>query len=464
MSEASPRRKPQVLVADDEETLRTLLRYNISKLGYEVIVAEDGRQAIDLMTEDIAACLLDLKMPVLDGLAALESIKRTYPEVPVVMISAHGQVKDAVEAIRRGALDYVTKPFDLDELLAIVRQAVTVGRGLKEGARLHQAVSTSRPEGEFGGTSDAASRLRGQVEKIASLGSTVLITGESGTGKSLLARVIHYSGARAKGPFISVSCPSLPRELLESEMFGHERGAFTGALQRRIGRAEMAEGGTLFLDEVGDLPLSLQPKLLTFLQDRVFQRVGGSENIEADVRVIAATNADLAEKVRNREFREDLFFRLNVIPLRLPPLRSRREDIVPLAEAFLDSVARERKTRPCRIGAEARGVLERYHWPGNVREMENVLERASAFASDGVIQRNDLPEDLLAADGASEASGPASDSAGGLQLGGIPLAALEETALRQTLELCRGNKTEAARRLGVSGKTIYNMMARYGVS
>ena len=192
--------------------------------------------------------------------------------------------------------------------------------------------------------------------------------------------------------------------------------------------------------------------------------MGGSENIEADVRVIAATNADLAEKVRNREFREDLFVRLNVIPLRLPPLRSRREDIVPLAEAFLDSVARERKTRPCRIGAEARGVLERYHWPGNVREMENVLERASAFASDGVIQRNDLPEDLLAADGASEASGPASDSAGGLQLGGIPLAALEETALRQTLELCRGNKTEAARRLGVSGKTIYNMMARYGVS
>ena len=465
MSDTLSRRKPQVLVADDEETLRTLLKYNISKLGYDVLVATNGREAVDLMNEDVAACVLDLKMPVLDGLGALEQIKRAYPETPVVMISAHGQVKDAVEAIKQGALDYVTKPFDLDELLAIVRQAVSLGRGLKEGVRIQQAVATSRPSGEFGGNSEAAQRLRGQVGKIADLNSTVLITGESGTGKSLLARVIHYASSRAKGPFISVSCPSLPRELLESEMFGHEKGAFTGALQRRIGRVEMAEGGTLFLDEVGDLPLSLQPKLLTFLQERIFQRVGGSESIEADVRVIAATNADLSDKVRNREFREDLFFRLNVIPLKLPPLRSRREDVLPLAAAFLESVARERRNKPCRLDASASSVLERYHWPGNVRELENVLERASAFATEGVILRDDLPEDLLLADAPADGAAAAATVAAvdSMSLGGIPLATLEERALRQTLELCRGNKTEAARRLGVSGKTIYNMMARYGI-
>lgn len=464
MSETQSRRRPQVLVADDEETLRTLLKYNISKLGYDVLVANNGRHAVDLMNEDVAACVLDLKMPELDGLGALEAIKRDFPETPVVMISAHGEVKDAVEAIKRGALDYVTKPFDLEELLAVVRQAVQLGRELKDGARLQQAVGTSRPTGEFGGTSEAANRLRSQVEKIADLNSTVLITGESGTGKSLLARVIHYSSARAKGPFISVSCPSLPRELLESEMFGHEKGAFTGALQRRIGRVEMAEGGTLFLDEVGDLPLSLQPKLLTFLQERIFQRVGGSENIDADVRIIAATNADLTEKVRNREFREDLFFRLNVIPLKLPPLRVRREDILPLAESFLASVARERGARPCSIHPEARRVLEKYHWPGNVREVENVLERASAFAASGMIVRDDLPEELLALDTAPETPAPDTAGVSELRLGGIPLATLEEKALRQTLELCNGNKTEVARRLGVSGKTIYNMMARYGLT
>ncbi len=463
MSDTISRRKPQVLVADDEETLRTLLKYNFTKLGYDVLVACNGREAVEMMTEDVAACVLDLKMPELDGIAALGQIKRLHPETPVVMISAHGQVKDAVEAIKQGALDYVTKPFDLEELLAIVRQAVTVGRGLKEGARLQQAVGNSRPSSDFGGTSEAAQRLRTQVSRIADLNSTVLITGESGTGKSLLARVIHYASSRSKGPFISVSCPSLPRELLESEMFGHEKGAFTGALQRRIGRVEMAEGGTLFLDEVGDLPLSLQPKLLTFLQERIFQRVGGSENLEADVRVIAATNSDLTEKVRNREFREDLYFRLNVIPLKLPPLRSRKEDVLGLAGRFLESVAKERRTQVCSLDPAVQETLLKYHWPGNVRELENVLERASAFAADGVIRRDDLPEDLLFLDPPSDAAGAAANGANELSLGGIPLATLEEKALRQTLELCRGNKTEAARRLGVSGKTIYNMMSRYGV-
>lgn len=320
-----------VLVADDDSSIRRLLKYSLEKIGLSVVVAADGAEAMALMDDSILSVLLDLKMPGASGTECLTFIKEKYPEIPVIMISGVGQVSEAVAAMKQGAFEYVTKPFELDELLCLVQRTVRIARDFREAAQLKQSWVSSKPRLGFGGGSESTQQLLEQVGKIAGLNSTVLVTGESGTGKSLLARVIHYAGPRAKGPFISVSCPSLPRELLESEMFGHEKGAFTGAVRRRLGRIEMAQGGTLFLDEIGDLPLHLQPKLLTFLQERQYQRVGGTEVMDADVRVIAATNIDLEERVRGREFREDLYFRLNVIPLKIPPLRERRGDIAPLA-------------------------------------------------------------------------------------------------------------------------------------
>jgi DNA-binding NtrC family response regulator len=254
---------------------------------------------------------------------------------------------------------------------------------------------------------------------------------------------------------VAVSCPSLPRDLLESELFGHEKGAFTGAIQQRIGRAEMADGGTLFLDEIGDLPLALQPKLLTFLQERVFQRVGGTETIETDVRVIAATNHDLTDKVQRKEFREDLFFRLNVLPINLPPLRERRSDIPALTQQILEQIATARKSAPCKVAAPALSALQAYNWPGNVRELENILERASAFCSNATITADDLPPEVTRKPGTANV--PAEE------LPAVPLDDLEKLAIEQTLRRCGGNKAEAARQLGITEKTIYNKLARFGL-
>ena len=447
-----------VLVADDDSSIRRLLKYSLEKIGMSVVVATDGTEAMALMDDSILSVLLDLKMPGASGTECLTFIKEKYPEIPVIMISGVGQVSEAVAAMKQGAFEYVTKPFELDELLCLVQRTVRIARDFREAAQLKQSWVSSKPRLGFGGESESTQQLLQQVGKIAGLNSTVLVTGESGTGKSLLARVIHYAGSRAKGPFISVSCPSLPRELLESEMFGHEKGAFTAAVQRRLGRIEMAQGGTLFLDEIGDLPLHLQPKLLTFLQERQYQRVGGTEVMDADVRVIAATNVDLEERVRGREFREDLYFRLNVIPLKIPPLRERRGDIAPLAGTILDQIAQARGCAPFQFEPEAKEALLRYGWPGNVRELENVLERASAFCDAGIIRAKDLP---LQKEVSLRKNGTAGTPSDELNFGGMRLVDIERLAIQKTLALCEGNKAEAARRLGVTEKTIYNKLARY---
>ena len=475
----SRKARPNVLVADDEATIRKLLEVHLSKVGLNAVLAVDGQEAIELMNEDIQAMFLDMMMPRANGLEVLAHVRKHFPDCPVIMMSAQSQVEDAVQAMKQGALEYVTKPFVLDEILSLAHQAVRMARMSQQNKQLQEVIGGSKPINGFMGRSPAGRDLLRQVETIAQLDSTVLITGASGVGKSLLARTLHYGGPRASGPFISVSCPSLPRELLESEMFGHEKGAFTGAIQQRIGRVEMADGGTLFLDEIGDLPLALQPKLLTFLQEREFQRVGGTKMLRADVRVIAATNANLSEMVSSHDFREDLYFRLNVLPLSIPALAERREDIEPIADSILERIARSRKAAPFYVEPDARAAMFNYSWPGNVRELENVLERATAFCRDGRIRREDLTlgRGSLGPSGSALEVGPppapaaavapteAVQATGGSSppLFGYTLDELERLAIIQTLDGCHGNRSEAARRLGISEKTIYNKINRWNL-
>ncbi len=441
-----------VLVADDDQHIRTLLHYNLAKLGLNVILAADGNETLGRMTDDVSVVLLDLRMPGPSGMDCLRRIRSVRPDSEIIIITASHDIANAVQAMRLGALDYVTKPLDVDALMALVRKAVRTARLSEENRQLRGSIGSADPHTPFIGNAPEVRKLLDQVEKVAALDSTVLITGESGAGKGLLARMIHYKSRRAARPFVAVNCVALPRELVESELFGHEKGAFTGAHERRLGRLEIADGGTIFLDEIGDMPLDLQPKLLTFLQDGAFQRVGGNETVKVKVRVITATHQDLQALCRDDRFREDLFFRINVLPLHLPALRERREDIPLLADFILERIAQRRQNPPVRVDEKAMERLTAYAWPGNVRELENSLERASAFCAGSVITEADLPSEIRDEEASPEEGG---------SLAGRSLADIERRAIRETLELCNGNKTEAARRLGISQKSIYNKIKRY---
>ena len=454
-----PKRAKRIRVADEDETIRRLLEYNLQKQGFEPVLAANGREAIALASDDMACALVDLKMPEVDGMAVLEHFKQAHPDTPVLMISALGQVKNAVAAMKQGALDCLSKPFDVEELLAQVASAVRLGRALQENRQSRESMTRLAPERVLAGDSPVVRTLLDTVERIGPLDATVLLTGETGVGKGLVARMIHRASLRAETPFVTVSCPALPRELLESELFGHERGAFTGAHQRRIGRVEMAEGGTLFLDEIGDLPLLLQPKLLNVIQDRQFQRVGGSELLRANVRLIAATNVDLHARIALLEFREDLYYRLNVIPILVPPLRERLSDLPVLCGQILQGIAEHRGSEPFTMSEDAVEVVALYRWPGNVRELENTLERASAFCTDHVIRPEDLPAEILRplpVKSPSKASKPVGEP----YVGGLTLDEVEKLAIKQTLKSCNGNKASAARHLGITEKSIYNKMSR----
>lgn len=451
----------QVLVADDDQTILRVLEHTLKKAGYLIVKAANGREAIDLANDDYACALVDLNMPEADGRTVLAHFKQNHPDVPVIMMSGVNQVKEAVHAMKSGALEYLTKPINLDELVSLIHHASRMSSALQETRQWRQANMAEVPTASFAGTSSVARSLLGSIAKVASLESTVLITGESGVGKGLVARMIHAAGPHRNAPFVTVSCPAMPRELIESEMFGHEKGAFTGAHQRRIGRIEMAKGGTLFLDEIGDLPLLLQPKLLNVIQDRQFQRLGGKELLHTDVRMIAATNVDLQKKVALKEFREDLFYRLNVIPISIPPLRERVADLPPLCAQILGHIAASRHTQPYVLTEEALKVLMEYRWPGNVRQLENVLELASAFCSDQVLRLDDLPEEIRRSPvPSSSPSTTGSSNPGEPQIAGMALRDLEKLAIEQTLEMCGGNKASAARHLGITEKSIYNKMTR----
>jgi DNA-binding NtrC family response regulator len=445
-----------VLVADDDPCTRHLFRRFLEGAGFRVIEAADGAQAMSLMSDTIGVALFDLKMPKASGLDCLRFVRERFPDTSALVISASGQIPDAVEAMKQGAVDYLTKPVDQDELLPRVRQAVRSTILARDNRSLRHAFGypvLSKPLVE---QSPVAKAMRRQVEKVAGLDTTVLISGESGTGKSTLARLIHQIGTRSSGPFVAVSCAALPRDLIEAELFGHERGAFTGALAARPGRAEMADGGTLFLDEIGDMPLELQPKLLTFLEDRVVQRLGGTKFRQINVRVIAATHQDLERLCEQKRFRQDLFFRLNVLSLSVPPLRDRPEDLRDLIQEVLRRIAWQRRCAPFEVTDQAYQALTEYEWPGNVRELENVLESATAFCTNSTIRQDDLKFSSLSQhEDAADESVPSTKT-----LAGMTLKDVERQALADTLRMCHGNKAEAARRLGISEKGFYNKIKR----
>ena len=452
-------RKFQALIVDDEQIQREMLEGFLTKEGYGVGTAGDGAAALDQFKRSpFDLVLTDFRMPGMDGIQLLKELKRLNPEVVVVLLTAYGAVETAVRAMKEGAHDYLTKPIDLDELLLLIKRVereVGLGREnrelkeqLREKFKVDFIISTSRRMEE-------ALNL---VKRAAPSTATILILGESGTGKELIARAIHYSSPRADKPMIKVNCAALPENLLESELFGHEKGAFTGAFSRRIGRFEQADQGTIFLDEIGDLSPSLQSKLLRVLQEKEFERVGSSQTLRVDVRVIAATNRNLEEAIRKGTFREDLYYRINVVTLALPPLRERKEDLPPLIEHFLKKYSRENQKTVISVSKEVKDLLMNYHYPGNIRELENILERAVVLCRSETVTTQDLPLNLRE----SKVEDLMKDAAGGRSLPET-LEEIERLRITQALERSHGVQTQAAEELGISERVLRYKMKKYGI-
>jgi DNA-binding NtrC family response regulator len=452
-----------ILVADDDPATRSNLALLLRSEGYRVVEAADGDAAVAALTDPaVAAALLDLRMPKRDGLAVLRAHADRLDEVPVVVVTAYGGSTAAIEAMKLGAYDYLTKPFDLDEVL------FTVGRALTQRALVAQVQALSAdpladdpdPEDdELVGRSPAMVAVFKAVGLVAPADEPVLILGESGTGKELVANAVHRNSHRAAGPFVKVNCAALSPTLLESELFGHEKGAFTGAVARRRGRFEQAHGGTLFLDEVGELGVDLQAKLLRVLQSGTFDRVGGEETLTADVRVVAATNRDLKARVAAGEFREDLYYRLDVVALTLPPLRERRDDIPLLADHIVKQLAQKHGWPGLALSPEAVAALARREWPGNVRELRNALARAAILARGRVVRADHLAGDGPAA-APTPAGGPPADRPLDLR---AAVAEAERRVIRQALEQAGGNRTRAAALLGISRRQLFDRVRAHGL-
>ncbi len=465
----------RILVIEDDDTVRDVLRTFLTDKGFDVCVAVSGEKGLETLRSDrFDLVITDLIMPGISGMDVLKEVMASKMSTPVLVMTAFGSVQTAVEAIRIGAFDYLTKPFNLDELMIVLDKALAVSKLQKENVMLKMQLKKKYEFKELIGDSGPMQRVYELIEKIADTDSTVLITGESGTGKELIAKTIHYNNtARAAGPFVPLNCAAIPRDLLESELFGHEKGAFTGAVNARMGRFELAQAGTLFLDEVGELDPSLQVKLLRVLQEREFERVGGVKTIKVDVRILAASNKDLEKATKDGSFREDLFYRLNVIPLHLPPLRSRVDDIPLLTAHFIQQFSQKRKREPFAIAPDAMESLMQYQWPGNVRELENLIERLSILVSGPVIRRSDLPEKLhQAAPGGASAEEPT--TAGRMQpvsceIGdsGINLnemvSSMERQLIRKALERTGGVRSKAAQLLGLNRTTLLEKMKKMGI-
>jgi DNA-binding NtrC family response regulator len=449
--------KARILIAEDEKTQRDLLEGFLSKEGFSVKAVPSGTEALQtLEREMVDLVLLDYRMPERDGLETLKEIRRLYPELPVVMMTAYGSVETAVASMKGGALDYLTKPIDLEQLLLIFHKVLERSKLIQENkelrARLHERYTFANII--YG--SPSMEEVMGLVARVAPSQTTVLVTGESGTGKELIANAIHYASPRAGRPLIKVSCAALPETLLESELFGHEKGAFTGAVQRRIGRFEEANGGTLFLDEVGDLSPSTQVKLLRILQEKEFQRLGSNTTFKTDVRVIAATYRSLEEAMKKGQFREDLYYRLNVISIHLPPLRDRKEEIPLLIDHFLKKFSKQNQKPISDVSKEARHLLLRYPYPGNVRELENLVERAVVLCRGEVITTHDLPFHLQ--EGKSEGLPEVGPKAKGLT---ESLEEIEKDIILKALQENHGVQTRAAESLGISERVLRYKMKKY---
>jgi two-component system response regulator HydG len=451
MSKAS--RTPWILIADDELSHRTMLRACLQNLGYNTLEVSDGRAAVDTAKrEKPALIIMDLRMPELDGLAALKAIRAFDQHVPVLMMTAHGSIQSAVEAIKNGAYDYLEKPVDIND----VQQAVENGLQFGDLKRTDVPATASDAAQAAAGMiwkSPLMADILDTVTRVAPSDASVLITGESGTGKEVIADMIQRLSTRADKPFIKVNCAALHEQLLESELFGHERGAFTGAHEQRRGRFELAHHGTLFLDEIGDMAPTTQAKILRVLQSGTFERLGGIDTISVDVRIVAATNHELKQAIEKGTFRKDLFFRLSVVPIHLPPLRDRLEEIPILAEHFLAMYSRKNRRTIRGFTPEATQALLRYDWPGNVRELENVIERAVILTVGDVVTPDVLPAHIRGEEA------PRTESGEQLTL----LEQAERDLIVQAMLACGGNRTRAAEQLGMSRRSLYNKLKRYGL-
>lgn len=435
--------------------MRWILRQALEAEGYSVLAADSGERGLKV-SDAYDLVILDLKLPGMSGLEVLPILKERQPGIPVIVITAHGSIDTAISALKLGADDYITKPFEIDQLILAVKKSLEVRDLVREVHFLRQELKRQTGVDSILGQSEEMEAVRQMVKQIAATDAGILITGESGTGKEVVARAIHAYSDRAEGPFVAVNCGAIPENLLESELFGYEKGAFTGATARKSGRFELAHKGTLFLDEIGELPLAMQVKLLRFLQEHCLERVGGTQTIEVDVRIVAATNRDLAQSIREGTFREDLYYRLNVLGIELTPLRNRREDIPILAEHFLARFRGDKRIRGFR--QDTMRDLQGHTWPGNVRELENMVQRAVILSRGEEILPSDLPASIHNPKNVSNGQGEFV-----LPPGGICLEEVEKDLLTQALARTNYNQTKAARLLGISRSALIYRMQKHGI-
>jgi DNA-binding NtrC family response regulator len=443
-----------LLVADDEKNIREGLGEALEADGYRALLAADGEEAMRLVeTDDVDLVITDLRMPKISGTELLEKVAGRYPGLPVIVLTGHGTIEDAVAAMRGGAFDFLTKPVNLDHLSILVKRALETREMARKNRELEDEVEAQRRTSSIVGKSAEMKKVFDIIRRVAPTRASVLVTGESGVGKELVADAIHNLSPRRDGPLVKVHCAALAESLLESELFGHEKGAFTGAQARKRGRFELADKGTLFLDEIGEINQNVQIKILRVLQDRKFERVGGEETVDTDVRIVAATNRDLKEEIRKGSFREDLYYRLNVVNIEVPPLRERRDDIPLLAMSFLREFAEENGKKLAGFDPKARQALYAYPWPGNVRELRNTVESAVVMSGGELVGLDDLPPNVRSSGDERDVRVPV----------GSTLEQAEKILIRETLAAQGGNKSRTAEILGIGRKTLYQKIEEYGL-
>jgi DNA-binding NtrC family response regulator len=446
-----------ILIVEDEAKMRRLLELNLGEDGFATLSAGDAEAGLKLLRDNtVDLVVTDLKLPGMNGLEFLQAIKRQNAALPVVVMTAFGTVETAVEAMKTGASDYVLKPFSLSEMRMVVRKELDVRDLREENRSLREALGKRYVHPNVVARSAKMQEVLATVDRVAPTNSTVLLGGESGVGKDLIARAIHEKSRRAAGPFIKINSTAIPENLLESELFGYEKGAFTGATASKPGKFELADKGTLFLDEIGDVPPAIQVKLLRVLQEREFERLGGTRTVKVDVRLIAATNRDLREALEQGTFREDLYYRLNVVPIDIAPLRQRKEDIPDLVNLFISRFAGDSGKRVKSITPEAMQILVNYHWPGNVRELQNIIERACALAKGTVLEATDIHLDVRPAKAGNDASGFLPE--------GMTLEHWEDEMIKEALRRTNGNKSQAARLLGLSRNALRYRLSKIGIA
>lgn len=462
-------RPQRILIVDDESSLRTALFRVLDRQGYQVITANCKKEAEMLSQTEQALdlALIDLRLPDGDGLELMALLKQHNPILQTIILTGFGTIEGAVQAVQRGAFHFITKPFSVDELLSIVNKALTHMQLQQENSQLRSALHQKYQFDNIIGQSAEIRSVLEMIERVCSTDSTVLVTGESGTGKELVAKAIHYNSPRANKPFVPINCGAIPGELLESELFGHIKGAFTGAIANRVGRFEMADGGTLFLDEIGDMSPNLQVKLLRVLQERKFEPVGSAKTVEANVRIIAATNSNLEKAVEEGRFREDLYYRLNVIPIAIPALRDRKSDIPLLIHHFIDSFNRSKDRRILGLVPDALQLLVNYNWPGNIRELENLMERLAILKSNGLIEIEDLPERYRTGSGVRKPMGAGAEKVeipdAGMDFNSA-VDAFENALILQALEKTGWNRNQAALLLKLNRTTLVEKIKKKGLN